>query len=125
MSSILIGLRMTSSFTIQRTHYTGGNESLKRSLERFAKFPIATTQEENQPRLILVAVDVADGIPVTFDSYPKEDGSRKTEYGKFISHHDKEIGYEQVVHYDNGITSDHVIASDIPYQKSVLCGRLR
>jgi NTE family protein len=59
----------------------------------------------------LVAVDVADGIPVTFDSYPKEDGSRKTEYGKFISHNDKEIGYEHVVHYNNGITSDHVIAS--------------
>jgi predicted acylesterase/phospholipase RssA len=57
-----------------------------------------------------VAVDVADGTPVTFDSYPKEDGSRKTEYGKFISHNDREI-VERVIHYDKGITSDHVIAS--------------
>jgi len=60
---------------------------------------------------LLVAVDVADGIPVTFDSYPKEDGTRKTEYGKFLSHKGKEIGFEHVVRYDKGITSDHVIAS--------------
>ena len=58
-----------------------------------------------------MAVDVADGIPVTFDSYPKEDGSRKTEYGKFISHNEKEIGFERVIHDHKGITSDHVIAS--------------
>ena len=95
----------------QNTWYRFSNEPLKKSLERFAKFPIATTQEENQPRLILVAVDVADGRPVTFDSYPKEDGLRKTEYGKFIRTKDKEIGFEHIVHYDKGITSDHVIAS--------------
>jgi NTE family protein len=96
----------------QNTWYRFSNEPLKKSLERFAKFPIATTQEENQPRLILVAVDVADGMPVTFDSYPKEDGSRKTEYGKFLKTKDKkEIGFEHIVQYDKGITSDHVIAS--------------
>jgi NTE family protein len=93
------------------TWYRYSNEPLKRSLERFAKFPLATAKEDNQPRLILVAVDVADGIPVTFDSYPQGDGSRKTEYGRFISGNDKEIGFEHVVHYDKGITSDHVIAS--------------
>jgi NTE family protein len=87
------------------------NEPLRRSLERFAKFPIATTKEDDQPRLLLVAVDVADGVPVTFDSYPKADGSRKTEYGRFISHNDKEIGFEHVVHYDEGITADQVMAS--------------
>ena len=93
------------------TWYRYSNEPLRRSLERFAKFPIATTLEENQPRLLLVAVDVADGIPVTFDSYPKEDGSRKTEYGRLVNHKDKEIGFEHVIRYDKGITSDHVIAS--------------
>ena len=91
--------------------YRYSNEPLKRSLERFAKFPIATTKEDDQPRLLLVAVDVADGIPVTFDSYPKEDGTRKTEYGEFLSHKGKDIGFEHIVHYDKGITSDHVIAS--------------
>jgi NTE family protein len=50
-------------------------------------------------------------MPITFDSYPKEDGLRKTEYGKFIRTKDKEIGFEHIVHYDKGITSDHVIAS--------------
>ena len=42
------------------------------------RFPISTSYEDNQPRLILTAVDVAEGIPVTFDSYPKEDGHRYT-----------------------------------------------
>ena len=98
-------------FDPYNTWYRFSNEPLKRSLERFAKFPIATTKEEDQPRLMLVAVDVADGIPITFDSYPKEDGSRRTEYGRFISQDGKEIGFEHVVRYDEGITSDHVIAS--------------
>lgn len=98
-------------FDSNNTWYRFSNEPLKRSLERFAKFPIATTKEEDQPRLLLVTVDVADGIPITFDSYPKEDGSRKTEYGRFISRDDKKIGFEHIVHYDEGITSNHVIAS--------------
>ena len=49
--------------------YRYSNEPLKKSLERFVKFPIATTEEADQPRLLLVAVDVAEGIPVTFDSH--------------------------------------------------------
>ena len=32
------------------------------------RFPISTSYEDDQPRLILTAVDVAEGIPVTFDS---------------------------------------------------------
>ena len=93
------------------TWYRFNNQPLKRSLEHFAKFPIATDHEANQPRLILVAVDIADGVPVTFDSYPKEDGSRKTHYGRFITQDNKKIGFEHVIRYDKGITSDHVIAS--------------
>ena len=93
------------------TWYRFSNEPLKRSLEKFAKFPIATSHEDNQPRLILVSVDVADGLPVTFDSYPKADGSRKTEYGRYISQKGNEIGFERVIKYDKGITSDHVMAS--------------
>ena len=87
------------------------NAPLKRSLEKFAKFPIGTNHENNQPRLILVAVDVASGLPVTFDSYPKEDGSRKTEYGKLIKEQDKDVGFEYVIRYDHGITADQVMAS--------------
>ena len=93
------------------TWYRFSNEPLKRSLEKFAKFPIATSHQDNQPRLLLVSVDVADGVSVTFDSYPKEDGSRKTEYGKYMKQDGREIGFEHVINYDEGITSDHVMAS--------------
>lgn len=103
--------RDSKFYDSDNTWYRYSNEPLRRSLERFAKFPIATTKENNQPRLLLVAVDVADGISVTFDSYPKEDGTRKTEYGRFLSDNNTEIGFEHVVHYDEGITSDQVMAS--------------
>lgn len=71
-------------FDLSNTWLRFSNNPLKRSLEKFVKFPIRTNHENNQPRLILVAVDVASGLPVTFDSYPKEDGSRKTEYGNYM-----------------------------------------
>jgi hypothetical protein len=94
------------------TWYRFSNEPLRKSLERFAKFPIATSFEENQPRLILVAVDVAKGAPVTFDSYAKEDGLRKTEYGRYLKQQDgKEIGFESIIRYNDGITVDQVMAS--------------
>jgi predicted acylesterase/phospholipase RssA len=84
-------------------------------LERFAKFPVATTFSEKdsltQPRLILVSVDVAEGTPVVFDSYEKEDGSRKSEYGKYIVQDGKEVGFTYIVRYNDGITADQVIAS--------------
>jgi NTE family protein len=97
---------------IWNTRYRFSNEPLKKSLERFAKFPIATAFEENQPRLILVSVDVADGAPVVFDSYAKEDGSRKTEYGRYLKQEDgKEVGFEHVIRYNDGITVDQVMAS--------------
>jgi NTE family protein len=93
--------------------YRFSNEPLRKSLERFAKFPIATSHEENQPRLILVSVDVADGVPVVFDSYAKEDGSRKTEYGRYLKQQEdgKEIGFQRVIRYNDGITLDQVMAS--------------
>jgi hypothetical protein len=37
-------------------------------------------------------VDVAKGSTVTIDSYPKADGDRKSEYGKY-----KKDGYEIVI----------------------------
>jgi NTE family protein len=88
---------------------------LKRSLEKFAKFPIATTFNEKdsltQPRLILVSVDVAEGSAVVFDSYEKQDGSRKSEYGKYIIQGGKEVGFKHIIRYNDGITADQVIAS--------------
>ena len=63
------------------------------------------------PRLILVSVDVADGAPVTFDSYEREDGSRKSEYGKYILQNGREVGFTHIIKYNEGITADQVIAS--------------
>jgi NTE family protein len=91
--------------------YRYSNEPLKKSLERFVKFPIATSEEADQPRLLLVAVDVAEGIPVTFDSHATEDGSRKSEYGQFLKKDQKDPLFKYTIRYDEGITADHVIAS--------------
>ena len=105
----------TKFFDPQNIWYRFDSGPLKKSLERFAKFPIATTFDEKdsltQPRLILVSVDVAEGAPVVFDSYEKEDGSRKSEYGKFIVQNGKEVGFTHVLTYNDGITADQVIAS--------------
>jgi NTE family protein len=73
-------------FDVQNVLYRYDNQPLKRSLDQFSNFPIATSfkeGQENQPRLLLVSVDVMEGAAVTFDSYPKADRSRKSEYGTY------------------------------------------
>lgn len=66
-------------FDPSNTWYVYDNKPLKESLEKFAKFPISTSFDNNEPRLLLIAVDVQECVPVVFDSYEKEDGTRKTE----------------------------------------------
>jgi NTE family protein len=83
------------------------NKPLRESIERYARFPILTDFNNKQPRLLVCSVDVAEGVTVTFDSYPKADGSRKSEYGNY----DNQSGYENVIDYSDGITIDHVMAS--------------
>ncbi len=100
----------------QNMWYRYDNYPLKTTIERFAKFPIATNYDENnqQPRLLLVSVDVQEGATVTFDSYLKEGNQRKSEYGKYgaeFSSNGKKEGYEHVIIYNEGIKSDYVIAS--------------
>lgn len=87
---------------------------LRKSIQKYGKFPIATEfsnkqgQEQcQQPRLLIFSVDVAEGVAVTFDSYPKADGSRRSEYGEY----DPKIGYQIVIRYDHGINIGHVMAS--------------
>jgi NTE family protein len=89
------------------------NKPLKESLEKFAKFPISTSFEKDEPRLLLVAVDVC-----MFDSYEKEDGTRKSEYGRYgrmksdgsAKNQDNEA-FEHIIRYEDGIKSDFVLAS--------------
>jgi predicted acylesterase/phospholipase RssA len=100
------------------TWYIYDNSPLKESLEKFAKFPISTSFENDEPRLLLVAVDVQEATPVVFDSYEKEDGTRKSEYGRYgrmksdgsAKNQDNE-GFEHVIRYEDGIKSDFVLAS--------------
>jgi NTE family protein len=95
------------------------NQPLKDSLEKFARFPIATNYNDNQklPRLLLVSVDVLEGAVVTFDSYPRADGSRRSEYGDYYPANKKsgtrnvDGQYEYTINYDEGIVSNHAIAS--------------
>jgi NTE family protein len=101
------------------TWYIYDNRPLKESLERFAKFPISTSFENDEPRLLLVAVDVQELTPVVFDSYEKEDGTRKSEYGRYGRLKSGRSGkdpedteeFEHVIRYDDGITADFVLAS--------------
>lgn len=91
------------------------NEPLKKSLEheykegkRFVKFPIATTFDKDEPRLLTIAVDVQEGATVTFDSYEKgKDNTGKsimeTTYGN--------VGNPMAIRYNKGINLEHVMAS--------------
>ena len=81
------------------------NQPLRKSIEKFAKFPIATSLDEGQPRLLVVSVDVAEGTTVTFDSYESDQGKRESEYGE------PHLGKSIIVHYDEGIKIKHLIAS--------------
>lgn len=70
--------------------------SLKRTLERFADFPIKTSIERKEPRLLLVTVDVKTGDAVTFDSY----------MGQAKYHDDK-----NTISQKDGIEIEHALAS--------------
>jgi NTE family protein len=83
------------------------SKPLRESIEKYARFPILTDFKNKQPRLLVCSVDVAEGVTVTFDSYPKADGSRKSEYGNY----NNESGYENVIDYSDGVTIDHIMAS--------------
>jgi NTE family protein len=106
-------------FDPSNTWYIYDNRPLKESLEKFAKFPISTSFENGEPRLLLVAVDVQELTPVVFDSYEKEDGTRKSEYGRYrrvkygrsekVQENAEE--FEHIIRYDDGVTSDFVLAS--------------
>ena len=105
-------------FDPSNTWYIYDNRPLRESLEKFAKFPISTSFENGEPRLLLVAVDVQEATPVVFDSYEKEDGTRKSEYGRYgrmksdgSAKNPENEGFEHVIRYEDGIKSDFVLAS--------------
>jgi NTE family protein len=81
------------------------NEPLRKSVERFVRFPIATSLEGKEPRLLVISVDAEEGTTVTFDSYEKEKGIRETQYGNSL------LGKSIIVKYDEGLNIKHLMAS--------------
>ena len=81
------------------------NEPLRKSVERFVRFPIATSLERKEPRLLVISVDAKEGTTVTFDSYEKEKGIRETQYGNSL------LGKSIFVKYDEGLDIKHLMAS--------------
>jgi NTE family protein len=88
------------------------NDKLRKSIqnpENGAIFPIKTTFDQNdpQPRLLAVSVDVEIGSTVTFDSYEKPDGTRKTMY----LYNETERRHDYELRYHEGLQIDHIMAS--------------
>lgn len=115
-------------FPPSNTWYRYSNQPLRASIEKFSSLKsIATTypydrsggtpegqEKKNEivgPRLLVVAVDVEKGQDITFDSYEKKDGTRKTDYQEYDEdingHHSSPV----TLTYNKGITLDHVMAS--------------
>ena len=88
--------------------YRSTYDPLKESIGKYAKFPIATSFDKKQPRLLVISVDVLDAATVTFDSYEKPNGKRES---KYINYNEKRENQKFIIEYDSGITIDYVMAS--------------
>ena len=94
--------------------YRYDNSRLRRSLNKAIRFPIGTSYDKNEPRLLAIAVDVEKGETVTFDSYEKDSGTstRRSEYGGYKPGTDiKDDTYKRIIKYDQGIMVEHILAS--------------
>jgi NTE family protein len=87
------------------------DEPLQKQIEVFGAFPIKSSFDKGEPRLLVTAVDIAEGITVTFDSYKKADGKRKTVYYSGGKYGHKKDSKQIAIEYENGITIEHVMAS--------------
>lgn len=97
------------------TWYLYDSKPLEDLLTRkyLTEFPLKTSL--GQPRLLLVSVDIEESTAVTFDSYEKDGGIRKTEYGDyekgFSRNGQAKKGFEHVITYNDGLSIKHVLAS--------------
>ena len=85
-------------------------QPLQNSIEKFAKFPIATSYDKGEPRLLVVSTDVAEGTTVTFDSYEKGKNLNGKEIRKIVY---REVSQEKpiVIEYNDGVKIQHIMAS--------------
>lgn len=65
--------------------------------------PIKTNEEE--PRLLLVAIDMQDATTVTFDSYGKKGNQMMSIYG------DDERNEKHIIYYNDGIKIEHLLTT--------------
>ncbi len=109
----------TKFFDPLNTWHRYSNDPLRSIINKYwdyDNFPIKTSLEQGEPRLLLVTVDVQKGVVITFDSYPKiikngdddDDDDRKVNY-LWQTEYDDEKGL--VIRYDRGIGIEHVMAS--------------
>src|SRR6476659_151757 len=112
--SPIVDSKFFDNFIVPNIWYQYDNSRLRRSLNESIGFPIGTSHEKKEPRLLAIAVDVEEGETVTFDSYGKDKGTntRKSEYGEYTSDIDGKTGkYEHKIKYDQGIMVEHILAS--------------
>ena len=109
-----IDSKFFDNFIVPNIWYRYDNSRLKETINGSIKFPIGTSNHNKEPRLLAISVDVEEGETVTFDSYEKSDGIRKSEYGDYKprDNNGKKKGtYEHTIKYDKGIMAEHVLAS--------------
>jgi len=110
-----IDSKFLDNFIIPNIWYRYDNSRLNETISRSIKFPIATSIEKKEPRLLAISVDVEEGETVTFDSYVKEkgtDNTRRSEYGDYKPGVNGKKGtYERIIKYDKGIMPEHIMAS--------------
>ena len=88
---------------INNIWFRHSNHPLRESLEKYATFPIKTSFTNNEPRFLVISVDVEEGETVTFDSYSEE-----SEYGEYNKESKQ---YEHHPKYVQGLMPEHVMAS--------------
>ena len=109
-----IDSKFFDNFIVPNIWYQYDNSRLRRSLNKAIRFPIGTSHDKNEPRLLAIAVDVEKGETVTFDSYKKDSGTstRRSEYGGYKPGTDiKDDTHKRIIKYDDGIMVEHIMAS--------------
>jgi len=109
-----IDCKFFDNFIFPNIWYRYDNSRLKETINKSINFPIATSFDKKEPRLIATSVDVEEGETVSFDSYVKErdNSARRSEYGDFKPGiNDKKGTYERIIKYDKGIMIEHIMAN--------------
>src|SRR5919106_926025 len=82
-----IDSKFFDNFIVPNIWYRYDNSRLRGSINEAIRFPIGTSHDNMEPRLLAISVDVEEGETVTFDSYV-----RKSEYGNYKPGTDRKNG---------------------------------